>query len=218
MSTDFGTFGPTNITGFELGPFATNAYVLRNGSTCDVIDCPYEPDELLRYLAQNKLTPERLVLTHAHCDHIGGLSDFRKAFSACRVLIHAAEAQFLSQPELNLSAFFGQPLSLPGADELVHDGQKLTLAGAMWTVLHTPGHSPGGITLYSQTLGVAIVGDTLFAGSIGRSDFPTSDFDTLVSSIRSRLYTLPDETRALPGHGPATTIGKERRTNPFVRV
>jgi hydroxyacylglutathione hydrolase len=218
MGKLLGTFSAVQLTGFELGPFATNAYVLESGTDCVVVDCPYEPDELLKHLRSRKLVPSHLVLTHAHCDHIGGLSDFRKAFPACQVLIHAAEAEFLSRPELNLSAFFGQPLSLPAADGLLQGGSTIALAGADWAILHTPGHSPGGISLYAPALGIAIVGDTLFAGSIGRTDFPNSDFDTLAASIRSKLYTLPELTRIFPGHGPESSIGKEKRSNPFVRA
>lgn len=110
------------------------------------------------------------------------------------------------------------PVTTPGPDRTLEGGEELTLAGTTWRVLHTPGHSPGGITLVHDASNTAIVGDTLFAGSVGRSDFPTSDPDALVRSIRDTLYALPDDTRVLPGHGPATTIGREKRSNPFVRA
>jgi glyoxylase-like metal-dependent hydrolase (beta-lactamase superfamily II) len=109
------------------------------------------------------------------------------------------------------------PVSAPGPDRLLRDGDVLRLGELDWRVLHTPGHSPGSITLHQPHLGVAIVGDALFAGSIGRTDFPGSDFDTLARSIRERLYTLPGSTRVLPGHGEPTTIARERAGNPFVR-
>lgn len=214
---DFGTIGNLRLAGFELGPFATNAYVLSNDAKCAVVDCPYGPAELIEYLKHKQLTPSQLILTHAHCDHIGGLPEFRKAFPNCTVRIHSAEAGFLEDPEQNLSAFLGQPVSVAQADGFLNDGETLDLAGQTWNVLHTPGHSPGGITLHAPALGVALVGDALFAGSIGRTDFPHSDFDTLANSIRTRLYTLTDTTRIFPGHGPPSTIGKEKRSNPFVR-
>jgi glyoxylase-like metal-dependent hydrolase (beta-lactamase superfamily II) len=118
---------------------------------------------------------------------------------------------------LNLSAMMGMDVTAPGPDELLHDGDQLSLAGSRWNVLHTPGHSPGGVTFYHEESGQALVGDTLFQGSIGRTDFPGSDTQTLLKSIRKRLYALPDETVIYPGHGEPSTIGREKRTNPFVR-
>jgi glyoxylase-like metal-dependent hydrolase (beta-lactamase superfamily II) len=119
---------------------------------------------------------------------------------------------------LNLSAGYGVEVTAPTPDRLLRHGETLILCGRPWQVRHTPGHSPGGITLYHEPGGTAIVGDTLFAGSIGRHDFPGSDFATLAKSIREQLYTLPNETTVLPGHGPTTTIGREKLSNPFVRA
>jgi glyoxylase-like metal-dependent hydrolase (beta-lactamase superfamily II) len=130
--------------------------------------------------------------------------------------IHEAEADFLLNPDLNLSTFVEMNVTTPPAEELLRGGQTLTLGATEWNVLHTPGHSPGGITLYHAPSHQAIVGDTLFAGSIGRYDFPTSDGPLLFKSIREKLMTLPDETCVYPGHGPETTIGQERRSNPFL--
>ena len=161
------------------------------------------------------------MLTHAHCDHIAGAFDVVKAFSqggagALPVWVHEAERDWLSNPMLNLSALMGLPVTAPEAARLLREGDELELAGEKWRVLHTPGHSPGGITLWHEASGTAIVGDALFAGSIGRTDFPGSSFEVLARSIREKLYKLPDETRVLPGHGPETTIGREKRSNPFV--
>ncbi len=133
-------------------------------------------------------------------------------------MIHEAEAAFLSDPELNLSAMMGERVIAPDATEIVRHGDKLELSGLVFEVRHAPGHSPGSIVLYEAANGVAIVGDVLFAGSVGRTDFPTSDgFDVLLASIREQVLTLSDETVVLSGHGPGTTVGEEKKSNPFLQ-
>ncbi len=126
------------------------------------------------------------------------------------ILIHDAEREFLFDTTLNLSAGFGMPIVAPEATDAISHGQVLTLADQSFEVRHTPGHSPGGIALIHAESATAIVGDTLFAGSIGRFDFPTSNGQQLIRSIHEQLLTLPDETRIYPGHGPSSTIGRER--------
>jgi hydroxyacylglutathione hydrolase len=209
---------------FTLGPYETNCHVVSvpGSESCWIVDAGFEPEPMIEHVRAGGLRPVSLILTHAHPDHIAGVSAVRSAFPRLPVLIHPAEAGWLNDPELNLSSYMGAPITAPGPDGLLEDGQELELAGTRWTVLHTPGHSPGGITLYhsgagSQSAGIALVGDALFAGSIGCTDFPGSDHETLIRSIRTRLYTLPDGTRIYPGHGPETTIGREKQTNPFVR-
>jgi len=118
---------------------------------------------------------------------------------------------------LNLSGLHGQEVTAPGPDRLLRDGQELSLGTSKWGILHTPGHSPGGITLLHKASGTALVGDTLFAGSIGRYDLPGANGEELLRSIHGKLMTLPDETKVYPGHGPSTTIGRERRGNPYLR-
>jgi len=139
------------------------------------------------------------------------------AFPGTAVAIHPAEREWLKNPMLNLSAGAGLRVTAKGPDRCFEEGEQLTLGGSRWRVLHTPGHSPGGATLWNEADGVALVGDALFAGSVGRTDFPGSDPATLAESIRSKLYTLPDGTVIHPGHGPESTIGREKRSNPFVR-
>lgn len=214
------------IQGFALGPFATNCYVIHvpPDPACWIIDASFEPDPLIAYVREHNLTPERIILTHAHIDHIAGLDLVRRAFPTgpdgqpVPVIIHEDEASWLTDPVLNLSASHGELIMTKPAEETFKGGETLSLAGTDWRVLHTPGHSPGGITLVHDESHSAIVGDTLFAGSIGRFDFPTSNEADLFNSIRDVLYALPDETIAYPGHGPTTTIGHEKRSNPFVHA
>lgn len=220
MSTNNHTTPPISCRGFALGPFETNCYVVapEGSGDCWIVDASFGPEPMIGFVRQQGLRPAALVLTHAHVDHIAGVGAVLAAFPGTPVWVHSAEREWLNDPMLNLSEAMGAPVTAPGPDATLEHGQKLTLAGSAWRVLHTPGHSPGGITLYSADSHVALVGDALFAGSIGRTDFPGSDFATLASSIRTHLYSLPDSTRVLPGHGPETTIGREKRSNPFVRA
>lgn len=208
------------IESFTLGPFATNCYLLHDpGAGAGwIIDAGIEPTPMIRRARDLGLRIEKIILTHAHADHIAGLAEVREAFPDAPILLHAAESRWPSDPNLNLSGAMGQPLTAPDADTLLKGGETLSLGETDWRVLHTPGHSPGGVTLYSQAAATALAGDTLFAGSIGRFDFPTSDGPALFASIRDILYALPPETRILPGHGQETTIGAEMRSNPFVRA
>ena len=210
---------PLKIDSFVLGPFATNCYVIHDpdGEGCVIIDAGMEPDRMIEAVRALDRTPTHIVLTHAHCDHIMGLDLVRRAFPGVPVLLHADEASWLDDPALNLSMPFGSPFTTAPADQLLQGGETLELANRTWSVIHTPGHSPGGITLYCEQEGVAIVGDTLFNGSIGRFDFPTSDQRALFRSITELIYALPDDTRVFPGHNDPTTVGQEAASNPFVR-
>jgi glyoxylase-like metal-dependent hydrolase (beta-lactamase superfamily II) len=153
-----------------------------------------------------------IVLTHSHIDHVGGLADVKKATGAV-IAIHENEAPFLlKQPRL--MEFMPPTPPSPPADRLLKDGDMIKVGKLKFKVLHTPGHTSGGICLLGD--GIVFTGDTLFNYSIGRADFPGSDYDQEMQSIRSKLMTLPDETRVYPGHGPATTIGTERKGNPFI--
>ncbi len=212
MATDL------TIEPFCLGAWQTNCYVVHAGRDCWVIDAGFDPGPMLDYLSQHGLTPSKVVLTHAHVDHIAGLSDVRVAYPDVPILIHEDERGWLGDPTLNLSIALAEPLTAPPATGVMRHGDELQLSGLAFEVRHTPGHSPGGVTLYQPDHHVALVGDALFAGSVGRVDFPTSDPATLIRSIQEQLYTLPDDTRVLPGHMEETTIGREKATNPYVRA
>ena len=207
---------PLHIQTFTLGQWQTNCYVLSVDKSCWIVDAGFDPEPMLDAIDRQGLTVEQVVLTHAHLDHIAGLHTVRHRYPDVPILVHADEEGFLTDTRLNLSAAIIDPVVAPEATGLLHHGEQLELNGVVFEVRHTPGHSPGGITLVQLDNAVAIVGDTLFAGSIGRFDFPTSDGPRLMQSINDKLMTLPDDTKVLPGHGPATTIGQERVTNPYL--
>jgi len=203
-----------------IGEYQTNCYILRaadNSPDCLIIDTGLEARPILDFLSHNSLTPAAVVLTHGHIDHIVALDVIRPASPELKVHIHRLDAPALSDTRRNLSEMMGVPFRTAPADRLLEDGDTIQEAHLVLTVLHTPGHSPGGISLYSPDDAVLFTGDTLFAGSIGRTDFPSASMDQLAQSIRQKLYTLPGETVCYPGHGPQTTIGSEKKHNQFIR-
>ena len=156
------------------------------------------------------------MATHGHADHIAGVERVAGAFAQAVFTAPGGDETMLSDPMANLSAMFGLGLTAPPAGQIVQPGDALTQGGLTWDILDTAGPTPGGVSFLCRQAGTVIVGDALFAGSIGRCDFPRSDQDTLVSNIGRNLLTLPDQTRVLCGHGPETTIGAERRHNPYL--
>ncbi len=211
--------GELHIKAFTLGMWQTNCFVLwREGrNDCWIVDAGFQPAPMIDYVRNASLNCRAIILTHAHCDHIGGLARLCEVWPDAPIHLHPAEADWPGEPALNLSGPFGMPVVAPAATDSLEHGQSLDLDGLAFEVRHTPGHSPGGITLYQPDHHAAIVGDTLFAGSIGRYDFPTSDGQTLLASIRDQLLSLPDDTDIHPGHGPSSTIGRERASNPFLQ-
>lgn len=201
-------------------PFQENTYIARLEGRTDaiVVDPGLEPDPIIEYLTQNDLTPAAILNTHGHSDHIAGNTALKKRWPDCPLVIGTGDAPKLTNPSLNLSAAFGVALTSPKADVLVSDGQTYSAAGLDWEVREVPGHTAGHVIYLwkTQRPHVAFVGDVIFAGSIGRSDFPDGDFEALVRGIRQKIFTLPSDTRLYSGHGPVTTVGEERRYNPFV--
>ncbi|MCB9844491.1 MAG: MBL fold metallo-hydrolase [Phycisphaeraceae bacterium] len=208
------------LTGFSLGPFETNCYVVAvpDCPVCWIVDAGFGPSDLIDFVQDQALVPDAVILTHAHADHIAGVDSVLASFPGTRLLIHEAERAWLDDPQQNLSASMGFSVTCRDATGTIAEGDVLSIGGTHWRVLHTPGHSPGGISLVHDASHQVLVGDALFAGSIGRTDFPTSDHALLERSIRQKLYALPAETVVFPGHGPTTTIGRERLSNPFVRA
>jgi len=208
-----------DIKTFILGEYQTNSYCVKadvSAADCLIIDTGLQSEPLINYLKENQLNPVAAVFTHGHIDHIDGLGLLRKNWPDIKAAIHKADAVMFEDGRLNLSAFSGMPFKTGPADIIIEAEGSLTFAGVEFHILHTPGHTPGGISLYSEKEGVVFVGDALFAGSVGRTDFPGGDSNQLIASIKSKLLTLPDETTVYSGHGPATTIATEKRTNPFL--
>jgi glyoxylase-like metal-dependent hydrolase (beta-lactamase superfamily II) len=198
----------------ELGDFGSNCYLVGDEDTKEgmIIDPGDDGSSIMKQVKALGLSIMIIVLTHSHIDHVGGLADVKKATGAV-IAIHENEAPFLlKQPRL--MEFMPPTPPSPPADRLLKDGDVIKVGKLKFKVLHTPGHTSGGICLLGD--GVVFTGDTLFNFSIGRADFPGSDYDQEMQSIRSKLMTLPDETKVYPGHGPATTIGTERKGNPFI--
>lgn len=207
-----------DIKTFVLGDYQTNCFVVSNPGSSDgwIVDCGFEPDEMLDWIQEHGIVATAMLLTHAHSDHIAGIDRAIQRLGPMPIYVHEAENGFCSDPVLNLSAAIGMPVCVTEPDRQLHDGDTLTLGDETWRVVHTPGHSPGGVLFIHDSSNQAIVGDTLFAGSIGRIDFPTSDPDAFRHSILKVMMDLPDDLAIHPGHGPASSIGRERATNPFV--
>jgi glyoxylase-like metal-dependent hydrolase (beta-lactamase superfamily II) len=196
-------------------PFMENGYVLGCEETREgvIVDPGESTEELLEIVAREKLTIKHILLTHAHLDHITGVALARSATGA-PTMLHASDRP-LYDAVVQQGMMFGIRVEPQPPVDAFYDLSK-TIAFGRYEVRvhHTPGHSPGGVCL--EVDGALIVGDTLFAGSIGRTDLPGGDYNTLINAIRTVLFPFPDETPAYPGHGEPTTIGRERRTNPFL--
>lgn len=198
-----------------VGPIAANCYLVRCSEAGDalVIDPGAEGETILQKAKEKSLCIRYIVNTHGHGDHIGANGSLHAATGA-PILIHAADAPLLTSAMKNLSAWLSGGVVSPPADRLLADGDEIECGAVVFKVLETPGHTPGGISL--QAPGVVFTGDTLFQGSVGRTDFPGGSAAVLLNSIRTKLLVLPDDTLVYPGHGGATTIGREKAANPFL--
>lgn len=203
-----------------LGAYETNCYVLRNceaSKDCLIVDAGLGAGKLTKFLQEHKLNPVALVLTHGHIDHIAGVAALRSQFPDIKVYIHKLDAEMLAEPHTNLSAMTGEFFKIEPAEFSLEENDVVEQAGIKLSVLHTPGHTPGGICLYSKDEAIVFTDDALFADSIGRTDFPNGSMSQLLKSIREKLFILPDETKVYPGHGSITTIAHEKAHNPFLQ-
>jgi glyoxylase-like metal-dependent hydrolase (beta-lactamase superfamily II) len=201
-------------------PFEENTYVARRGGRddCLVVDPGLEPQKIVDCLEKERLRPAAILITHGHSDHIAGNARLKQLWPDAPLVIGHGDAPKLTDPWLNLSGPFGAPLTSPPADVLLAGGQTYESAGFSLEVEEIPGHSSGHVVFVWKGTRPWIVfgGDVLFAGSVGRTDFADGSFEELAQGIHEKLFSLPDDTVVLPGHGGPTTIGEEKRTNPFV--
>lgn len=216
--TDIDPASDPILASVPLGDYQTNAFVVADQErpdACWIVDCGDRPEPLLEAVVASGRTPIGILLTHCHHDHIAGIDRALARFGPMPIRCHHEEAAWNGEPMLNLSAFLGAPATATPPDATFGEGDPCPI-GPGWSILHLPGHSPGSSAFLHAPSRTLIAGDTLFAGSIGRIDFPTSDPEAMRASIR-RMMTLDDAIRVLPGHGPATTIGRERQGNPYIR-
>ena len=208
-----------DIRTIESMPFAENSYVLRvpGRTDCVVVDPGFEPELIFEQLDEDGLTLAAILNTHGHVDHIAGNRAMKEKFPNAPIVIGEIDTPMLTDADLNLSGPYGIPITSPPADVTVKHGATVEYAGMTFDVRFTPGHSPGHVVFLVRGMNAVIGGDVLFRDGIGRHDFPGGSFDMLANSIRTQLYTLPDDTVIYPGHGPTTKIGYEKRNNPFVK-
>jgi len=200
-----------------LPGYETNTYLVYEPASgqAALIDPAAVGEQVGDFVEKNKLEVLFILNTHGHSDHIGGNEFYKKLYPKAKLLIHHADKDMLADPKANLSAFFAKEIVSPVADALLQDGEKITLGEQTLTVLHTPGHTPGGVCFLGDE--VLISGDSLFDQSVGRCDLPGGDLRQLLASIKAKLMSLPDRLRVYPGHGSDTTLGEQKRTNPYLK-
>ncbi len=204
-----------NIETIVVGPFEVNCYLVwEKEDGAGVIIDPGDEDELIaERIAKNDITVKAILLTHGHGDHIAAVEPLKKKYNV-PLYIGAGDEELLASPSANVSAMFGHEIVCPPAEHVVSDGDVVKAGSLTFTVFATPGHTRGGICYFGGNN--LFCGDTLFNGSIGRTDLPGGNLEQLLKSIETNILTLPDEIKCYPGHGPLTTVGNERKFNPFL--
>ena len=201
----------------SLGPLQTNSYLVGHLSTREavLIDGGAVPLQLLKLIQINELNLKYVLLTHGHIDHIAGVEEVRQT-TGCKIIIHQKESPILKNSEQAALQWGLNPPQFKEPDGFIEEDDKISIGELTLTALLTPGHTPGGLSYYSPDLNIIFAGDTLFRQSIGRSDLPGGNSETLITSIKTKILPLPDDTIVAPGHGPQSTIGFERNSNPFL--
>lgn len=205
---------------FMVNPLGENSYILSDESgECIFIDPGFyyeeEYNEVRTYIAEKKLNPVKIINTHCHFDHIMGVEFIRKEYNV--PFYGHAEDAFLIERSMSQAQMFGMEMGTVGPlDQLLNEGEKVQFGNSELEIIHVPGHSPGHLVFYSPKDKFIIAGDVLFYGSIGRTDLPGGDYNTLISGIKNKLFILPDDTKVYSGHGPETTLGFEKSSNPFL--
>jgi hydroxyacylglutathione hydrolase len=207
------------LRSMPLGPLQANCFIIGCEETrqAAVIDPGGDAHRILSALENDALQLAVIINTHGHFDHVGANMALKKATGA-QLMIHKMDAPMLAHAPQSAAAWGLQADASPAPDRLLEDGDTIDCGNLQFKVIHTPGHSQGGCCFYLQNENALFVGDTLFAGSIGRTDLPGGDYDTLIRSIQTRLFALPDVTQVYNGHMEVTTIGEEKRFNPFCRI
>lgn len=204
------------IEGRPMGSMGANCYLYTCSATkkAVIIDPGAEGKKIHRWILEKGVKVDYILLTHGHVDHIGAVDELKGLLGDVLVGIHAGDAEMLTDGKKNLSGYMGQSLVQKEADILLQDGQEIMVGNERLKIISTPGHSPGCVCFLSSE--GLFSGDTLFAGSIGRTDFPGGSLDQLLNGVKKKLLILPDQTRVFPGHGEETSIGEEKRDNPFL--
>lgn len=207
-----------------LGVYENNCYVLKkhaDSKECVIVDTGLDVEPLVKFLEKNQLEPVAVLCTHGHADHIAGVSTIREKYPEVKVVIHKNDAEMLTSAELNLSMMANIKIAGDAADVVIENcNETISFAGLDFKVLCTPGHTPGGVCYhYCNDVDALFCGDTIFSGSVGRTDFPGYDqskcHKQLLESVEREIFNLSEETKLYPGHGPRTTVGHEKEHNPF---